>query len=686
MADDIVIGSCEASQVQFSVINVIQELSGQLFTITQSIGEFEMPLGTYVVDSCKKKHNQKTKDITGYDAMLKTDADVSTWYNSLTFPISVKNMRLSLLSHLDIDYEDQTITNDDVMLVKTVSPSVLVGRDVLKRLCEINAGFGHITRYNKFKVIQLSGLGLYPSETLYPSEDLFPAESGEYITSGYYKIDYEEYIVEAITSLTIRQEDEDVGTTVGEEGNAYIITGNYLLYGKGSIAMQAIANAILLQIKDKIYRPHSTIMMGLPYVEVGDTVTCITNDDAVESFVFNRTLSGIQALKDDISAPGNQKRSEAKSLGVDIQQMAGKALVIKKSVEELSINMIDIAEGLENQIDIKAGELQVQITNNKDNSDAQFTIQAGEINQRVEKDGVIGAINLSPELAKIQALNIELEGIVTANSNFKILLDGSIEAVNGKFKGSIESTSAKITGGSFKVTGNNQNDSVIELSYGSFSNTMTPAALAVKGSSNIQYSEMRPGEISVGDITSVSQSTVIKHNEIQTPACQVNGSTVITYATRNNYYYDSNHIQPIYTGSGNVGLNGVNVASVNWCNATFQPLSSSDFRLKYDFKSIEELPDELYLALKPWQYRFKTNAYGKGILFGLLAQQVESAFESFGFNALDYNIIEIIDKRDNTDEGQYVSDGKVHRINYENFHAWTLYMVQKMYKKVFEMQ
>lgn len=47
---------------------------------------------------------------------------------------------------------------------------------------------------------------------------------------------------------------------------------------------------------------------------------------------------------------------------------------------------------------------------------------------------------------KIKASNIQLEGLVTANENFKILEDGSIEAKNGKFMGEIESYKGTIGG------------------------------------------------------------------------------------------------------------------------------------------------------------------------------------------------------------------------------------------------
>lgn len=45
---------------------------------------------------------------------------------------------------------------------------------------------------------------------------------------------------------------------------------------------------------------------------------------------------------------------------------------------------------------------------------------------------------------KIKAANIQLEGIVTANGNFKILEDGSVEAKNGKFTGEINASNGNI--------------------------------------------------------------------------------------------------------------------------------------------------------------------------------------------------------------------------------------------------
>ncbi len=59
-----------------------------------------------------------------------------------------------------------------------------------------------------------------------------------------------------------------------------------------------------------------------------------------------------------------------------------------------------------------------------------------------------GAISAIAKDINLKATNITLEGLVTANSNFKILSNGSIEAKNGKFTGSI--TGSTITGSNIK--------------------------------------------------------------------------------------------------------------------------------------------------------------------------------------------------------------------------------------------
>lgn len=65
----------------------------------------------------------------------------------------------------------------------------------------------------------------------------------------------------------------------------------------------------------------------------------------------------------------------------------------------------------------------------------------------IDSDGNLRAfVGAGQDGVKIKADNIQLEGIVTANGNFKILEDGSIETINGKFTGEINAIKGTIGG------------------------------------------------------------------------------------------------------------------------------------------------------------------------------------------------------------------------------------------------
>ena len=115
--------------------------------------------------------------------------------------------------------------------------------------------------------------------------------------------------------------------------------------------------------------------------------------------------------------------------------------------------------------------------------------------------------------------------------------------------------------------------------------------------------------------------------------------------------------------------------------ANYAPIGTSDIRLKYDIYSLDDIPDELFFSLKPKRFKYKTDIYGKGISFGLIAQEVENAFQSYGLNPYDYNLIDVKDVRTYTDDGFYV-DKETHRINYNNLISWLIHIVQKQEKRI----
>lgn len=79
-------------------------------------------------------------------------------------------------------------------------------------------------------------------------------------------------------------------------------------------------------------------------------------------------------------------------------------------------------------------------------------------------DNVVAAINLNREGVKIQGDRIQMEGVVTVNSYFKIGMDGSIEAVNGRFSGDIEASN--IYGSTITAGGTYDGEIIIKNSAG----------------------------------------------------------------------------------------------------------------------------------------------------------------------------------------------------------------------------
>lgn len=101
--------------------------------------------------------------------------------------------------------------------------------------------------------------------------------------------------------------------------------------------------------------------------------------------------------------------------------------------------------------------------------------------QVVNSTNVLSQIYQSAEEVKIQATKISLEGLVTVNNGFKIMTDGSMEAVNGKFTGGAisigqpgcdSSYSVEIIGGDFGGVINFVDDATsLAMSYLYYANT-----------------------------------------------------------------------------------------------------------------------------------------------------------------------------------------------------------------------
>lgn len=458
-SDDLKFGECNAAQFEVTVADVQQDLTGLEFMVTLEVDGYEMAMGIYTVDSFVRQADRRLKKITAYDRMRKFSTDVSAWYQVLTFPLTLKEFRYSLCEHIGVKQIDTDLPLDDMPVSKTIDPEQLSGLDVLQAICEINGCFGHIDKTGRLRYQFLGCAGLYPSETLFPDDDLFPGdllddENTEQIL--FYKqsdTSYEDYIVTPIDRLQIRQEEGDVGVLYGKGSNTYVIEGNFLAYGKSSEELKRIAEAVYENIAGRSYRPCKIVNPGLPWIEVGDGLVCYTSDDVIETYCLKRTMTGIQGMMDTFEASGSIEYEENFGIQSQIIQLEGKSAVIKKSIEQVSVDMRNLKENMETQfkqtaeaialeakrageaeaaLGVRADQIALSVKNLNDYTDAQIKLLSDSITMKVSKGDVSSQLSIESGGISIKGNRFSWEAEFSS-----LTPEGKLTVIDGLFKGGI---------------------------------------------------------------------------------------------------------------------------------------------------------------------------------------------------------------------------------------------------------
>lgn len=393
---ELTIGSCEAAVLKFTVSNIFLPMKGKMITVKTVIDNNTanpFQIGRYKVYSDTPTADRTKRDIVAYDRLYDViNADVAEWYNALLpekdSTTTMKAFRDSFFGYFGIEQADAQLVNDDMKVEKTVEPEELSGATVLNCICEINGCFGHIGRDSKFHYIYLEQeiQGLYPRNNLYPADDLYPREpkSTRISKSLYISAQYEDFLVKTIDKLQIRKEEDDIGVIVGSGTNAYVIQDNFLVYGKGSEELTGIANNIYGKIRGIIYRPFSADCKGNPCIEVGDAVRLPTKYEIIESYVLKRTLKGIQALRDEYEATGEEYRStQVNSIHKSIIQLKGKTNVLTRTIEETNSKITDVESGLSSEIKQTATDIRAEVKNTADGLSSSIEQTASSIRSEV---------------------------------------------------------------------------------------------------------------------------------------------------------------------------------------------------------------------------------------------------------------------------------------------------------------
>jgi hypothetical protein len=449
--EELSLGGCIASSIEFEVSEVMdKDVTGLEFKCYMDVEDSEgetvltIPMGVYRVDSAKCVDDKDYKKIIAYDALYDASEDVSEFYNNIfaeNETISYAEFRLKILNHLGIDFVGRNYINDDETAKKTLSPQGnLTGVMILKSICEANGAFGYIDRNGKFaEAIAREAAGLFPEEDLYPAEDLYP-ESGanvQYVgaetdKAQYINTKFEEYETMPITCVTIKSSADDIGVASSDdESNPYIISSNFLFYGKTKEELKSIGKGIQSVLSGFVYRPNETTLEGLPYMDVGDWYSLVKNRDGVVSPILSRTLTGVQGLRDTFYSKGNKVRANEQTTRDELIQNMGKSLEIQKSIDSLSVDVIDLGKKEQShfeqtssaivlKVDKNGRMVEVGLGVNADDGKNYFTVTSDNISLTAE------------ELLELVGGQLHLESTKSAESLIKLSNYNVSAKINGE--------------------------------------------------------------------------------------------------------------------------------------------------------------------------------------------------------------------------------------------------------------
>lgn len=530
-SEDMEWGSCESTAMEIMVADVIEDVTGREFTLSVEIGGYEFFLGIFTVDSFVRQADRRKRKITAYDRMRLFQTDVSTWYNDLTFPIKLKAFRDSLCAYIGVEQETAVLPLDNMDIGKTIEPSELDGLSVLKSICQINGCFGHINKMGKLYYPRLQQTGLYPAEDLFPDEELYPSEFGgdgepiEYV-DFYKSMKYEDYLVDGISGVNIRQEEGDVGASFGDGSNVYTIEGNFLVYGKSAVELLNIAQTVYGMIYGRTYRPANLECYAMPWLEVGDAIQAQTKDDMVETFLMKRVTKGVQAMGDSIESTGKKERKENASVRKQVIQLQGKTAVIIKNVDEVSAKVTDLKNYTEAQVKILSDEVSIRVK--KGQVSAEISVESDKV-------------TLSGNRLIVNSTNFTLDG------NGNAVFSGRLSAASGDFSGTVHADSGSFNSVTISGCTLRSNTQTGTLSGGTFSGG-TISGGTLSSSTGGTY------------VGTCSRSTLSSCSTGGTTLSVANGS-VTSYGGGTCLYGESS--SRLRTGSGTLYVTGGNIVLDN---------------------------------------------------------------------------------------------------------------------------
>lgn len=359
--------------------------------------------GDYIIYSKQYNADTETYSYVCYDMMLYSMIKYKPL--NITYPTTIKDLISAIADKMGVGFAN--INDNFANYNQVVEKDLFVNqnvtyRDILDKLSEVTASNILINDNNELE------LG-YPNETNDTINESYLKDVNVAFNETFGPINKVAITIDSISY--VKQDDASIETN----GLTQINITNNLLALNGDT--DTICQAILNKLNGLYYSINDFTTTGVCYYDYLDLFNVEARSNTYKCLLLNNEIHITQGIQENIFTQ-------------------------KKENTETSTNNFEVST--------------------PDNKTVQFNInqQKGELESKVDKDGVISSINQSAEQIQINANKISLAGktinmtsdnIEINSDNFNVDKDGNMTCINANVTGTITSANATITGGSITI-------------------------------------------------------------------------------------------------------------------------------------------------------------------------------------------------------------------------------------------
>ena len=443
----------------------------------------ETKIGVFTCEKPEKDGSNKYK-VTAYDNVTKLDIDVSSWLNSLAFPISISSFATQLAAKCGLEFANSAPINGDYS-VQAFTATNVTGRELMKMVAQATGCFIRADSDGELEYawyVTNSSLRIAPHKSadefvslydvvprqlddnatrslttgicklandkeskilrdsqvvrLRTADVVYQPESTPYFSN---QLTFSDFTVTAIDKVQVKQSDNDVGVIYPADAvgtNALVISANRLLVADSDATLRPYVKNLYDRLNNMVYVPCSNIQIPETLdIRAGDIVTVT---DGKQEFVTWITSVKHSGNKCTLESVGSIVRNTTTAVNNAKYNSKQKILEISTTVDGLNVKAEQTTKDING--------LSTQYTELKQTFDS-FELTA------VTDGNVRSKFALDPSSVTIESGTITFKGdtLVVDSDNFKLAQDGTV-SITGTLTSQTNYTKAVVGNGEITLS------------------------------------------------------------------------------------------------------------------------------------------------------------------------------------------------------------------------------------------